>query len=234
MTDRDALLARVARRLGQRAPRRAVAWDSGASLPAAPPDMPLAAMTERFLAELARLGGRGIRAGSAAEAVAYVVSAAAEAAEQAAAASGSGPVLLWDDPLLGRLGLAGALAERGLAVAMWESALGPAALKDLAAGAPAGVTGARWGAAETGTIALDAGPGRGRLVSLLPRTHIALLPESRLVASVAELFRQVAAAPDLPSSLALATGPSRSADIENDLSIGVHGPADVHVVLVPE
>lgn len=247
MTERAEMLARIARRLGQPAPRDRVAWDPRPSLPERSPSIPTAELVRRFVAQLGRLGGKAIRVAADAEAVDYVLSVVAPdvvaagrgippsppAGGDAQGAAAPGPVLLWDEPLLTRLEVAAGLAARGVEVSVWRPDLGPAALKELAARARAGVTGAWWGVAETGTVALPAGPGRGRLVSLLPRTHIAVLPESRLVPSVAELFRHLAAEPDLPSSLALATGPSRSADIENDLSIGVHGPADVHVVIVP-
>jgi len=242
------LLRAVSRRLGRRddpegrpaLPAPAIAaWNPSSSLPDKPAVMDRETLTQRFLAELSRLGGHGVRAGSPGEVVDYVRTVAA-----------GGAVVMWDDPLLARLGLASALAggpaaalagaptEPGLEVTVWGPALGRAAAKSIAAGSRTGITSAAWGVAETGTIVLPTGTGQGRLVSLLPPVHIALLPEEHLLPSVAELFRVLArearTGSALPSSLSLATGPSRSADIENDLTIGVHGPVEVHVVLLSD
>ena len=66
--------------------------------------------------------------------------------------------------------------------------------------------------------------------SLLPWTHVTLLRVEDIVPGLAELFAELG--PDLPSALAIVTGPSRSADIEQRLAVGVHGPGEVHVVLL--
>lgn len=96
--------------------------------------------------------------------------------------------------------------------------------------ADAGVTEAQWGVAETGTIALDDVVARARRVSLLPPLHIAVLPRDRMLASLDDLFAAAARA-GLPHALTLVTGPSRTADIELQLVVGVHGPSQLCVVL---
>lgn len=93
----------------------------------------------------------------------------------------------------------------------------------------AGVSRAVYGLADTGSVVLAASPEEPRAASLLPAVHVSLLDESRILAGLAELFAAVGA--NLPSALAIVTGPSRSADIEQVLAIGVHGPGEVHVVL---
>jgi L-lactate dehydrogenase complex protein LldG len=95
----------------------------------------------------------------------------------------------------------------------------------------AGVSEASWGVAETGSVVLAASPEEPRAASLLPWVHVSLLREDRIVPSLEELFAAVGA--DLPSALAIVTGPSRSADVEQTLTVGVHGPGEVHVVLLP-
>ena len=90
---------------------------------------------------------------------------------------------------------------------------------------------AAYGIAETGSVVLLASPDEPRARSLLPDVHVSLLREDRIVPGLAELFAAVG--DELPSSLAIVTGPSRSADIEQTLTVGVHGPAEVHVVLLP-
>ena len=95
----------------------------------------------------------------------------------------------------------------------------------------ADVSEASWGLAETGSVVLAASPDEPRARSLLPDVHIALLREDRILPGLDDLFAAVGA--ELPSALAIVTGPSRSADIEQSLTIGVHGPGEVHVVLIP-
>ncbi len=94
----------------------------------------------------------------------------------------------------------------------------------------AGVSEALYGLADTGSVVLASSPREPRAASLLPATHVSLLQTDRILAGLDELF--AALGDDLPSSLAIVTGPSRSADIEQRLAVGVHGPGEVHVVLV--
>ena len=94
----------------------------------------------------------------------------------------------------------------------------------------AGVSDAAWGIAETGSVVLASSPEEPRARSLLPPVHITRLREERILPGLEELFARYGA--DVPSALVIVTGPSRSADIEQKLVIGVHGPGEVHVVLV--
>ncbi len=95
----------------------------------------------------------------------------------------------------------------------------------------AGVSQALYGLAETGSVVLAASPEEPRARSLLPAVHVSLLAEDRILPGLAELFEALGG--ELPSALAIVTGPSRSADIEQKLVVGVHGPGEVHVVLTP-
>ena len=74
-------------------------------------------------------------------------------------------------------------------------------------------------------------PPGGRAPSLVVPVHVVFLPEARVLATTADLFRAIAAMERLPSNLALITGPSKSSDIGMELAVGVHGPGQVHVVL---
>jgi L-lactate dehydrogenase complex protein LldG len=94
----------------------------------------------------------------------------------------------------------------------------------------AGVSEAIYGLADTGSVVLAASPEEPRARSLLPFVHVSLLREERILPGLPELFEAVGG--DLPSALAIVTGPSRSADIEQTLVVGVHGPGEVHVVLL--
>jgi L-lactate dehydrogenase complex protein LldG len=102
---------------------------------------------------------------------------------------------------------------------------------DAPALADAETSDALYGLADTGSVVLAASPVEPRARSLLPDVHVTLLREDRILPCLDELFAAVGA--DLPSALAIVSGPSRSADIEQRLTIGVHGPGEVHVVLRP-
>jgi L-lactate utilization protein LutC len=103
-----------------------------------------------------------------------------------------------------------------------------------AATADLGITGAVYGLAATGSVVVAADRAGGRSVSLLPPVHLAVVAASRVVASASEVWRQV---PErfpqgLPSQLVFISGPSRSADIEFTLTVGVHGPKRVWLALL--
>lgn len=91
------------------------------------------------------------------------------------------------------------------------------------------VSRALYGVAETGSVVLASSPDEPRARSLLPDVHITILSIDRIVQSLADLMCAVRG--DLPSALAIVTGPSRSRDIEQKLATGVHGPGRVCVVL---
>jgi L-lactate dehydrogenase complex protein LldG len=93
-----------------------------------------------------------------------------------------------------------------------------------------GITGADVGVAATGSVVLCHGPGRPRSASLLVEDHIVLLPIDRIVPSLTEALDQVGWQDN--SNIAVITGPSRTGDIESILTLGVHGPHRLHIVLV--
>jgi len=96
-----------------------------------------------------------------------------------------------------------------------------------------GLTGAQAGLADTGSLVLVSGSGRARLASLLPPVHVALLPAEDLLPSLDHLFTIQPQMIQEGSNMILVTGPSRTADIELTLTIGVHGPRHLHVILLP-
>jgi L-lactate dehydrogenase complex protein LldG len=96
-----------------------------------------------------------------------------------------------------------------------------------------GITGCEFAIADTGTIGVSCGAGRGRSVHLLPPVHIAIVRASQIYTRLGEALENVAERlPRIDSYIHFVTGPSRSSDIENDQSIGVHGPAAVIAVVV--
>jgi L-lactate dehydrogenase complex protein LldG len=94
-----------------------------------------------------------------------------------------------------------------------------------------GVTGARLAVAEPATIALAAVPGSPRATSLIPPAHVCVLRTRAVVASLTDAIERVR---PLPSALTWIGGPSRTGDLEMIITLGVHGPRTVDVVLVED
>jgi len=108
-------------------------------------------------------------------------------------------------------------------------ALEPRGAKD---GDPLGVTGAFAAIAETGTLVLASGPGTPASVSLLPETHIAIVPAARIVAHMEEAWDLARAElRELPRAVNFVSGPSRTADIDQTIVLGAHGPYRVHILI---
>jgi len=91
------------------------------------------------------------------------------------------------------------------------------------------------GIAETGTLMLPSAPERPTTLNLLADTEIAVLRASRLVGAYEDAWDLLRAERgDMPRNVMLVTGPSRSADIEQTLELGAHGPRRLHVVLIED
>ena len=97
------------------------------------------------------------------------------------------------------------------------------------AGADAGLTSAEAALAETGSLVLVSSPTQARMTSLLPPVHIVLLPESKILPSIFEWVEQRPA--EFPANMVLVSGPSKTADIEQVLVVGVHGPGRLIVIV---
>ncbi len=99
-----------------------------------------------------------------------------------------------------------------------------------------GITGVDFAIAETGTLVLLSGPKQPRLTSLLPPVHISILEREKIVANIHVLFERLGefyeSYDKLCSCISFITGPSRTADIELNLTLGVHGPGRAIVVIV--
>jgi L-lactate dehydrogenase complex protein LldG len=107
-------------------------------------------------------------------------------------------------------------------------------LKAVCAAADIGITSVDYALAATGTFVMLSSPNEARLVSLLPPAHIAIFPRSRILANLDELLTVLPRPADQTSSMVLITGPSRTADIEQILVRGVHGPGEIYAVIVDE
>ena len=174
----------------------------------------------RFLRELEAVGGHGFRAADGEEARDHVVDLARE--------RGAKLLVRWYDEELDALGVDGPLSKAGVEVVVWRDL---SDFREVTARADVGLSTADWAIADTGSLVLSSGPGRGRSVTLLPPTYVAVLPAARVLRDVPEAIERYAGGV-LPSNVCFHTGPSRSGDIEMSLVTGMHGPGDVHVVLV--
>ena len=94
-----------------------------------------------------------------------------------------------------------------------------------------GITYAQAGIAETGTLVLDSSVERNRLVSLVPPVHIAILDAAQIYATLGETLAALQSGGELSPAITFITGPSRTADIELTLTVGVHGPQELHVIV---
>ena len=174
----------------------------------------------RFIEELEALGGHSKRAGSLEEARGYVLDLAQEQEAKL--------LVRWDVEYLDALAADELLRDSGIEVALWRELPD---LRETAGRADIGLSTATWAIAETGSLVLEHGPGQGRSVTLLPPTYVAILPVDRVLRTVPEAIQKYSGG-TLPANVCFHTGPSRSGDIEMSLVVGMHGPGDVHVLLV--
>jgi len=165
--------------------------------------------------------------------------------ELAALAAGRSPewgsqrsIMCWDDPLLRALGLEERLGQDiGLRYVPSGDSFDQAeraGFRSQVVESYLGVTTADYLIADTATLVVLGGKGRGRSVSLVPSIHVAVVPMGRMVRTFREVMRLFDARREtLPSNMTFITGPSKTADIEATLVHGAHGPREMHLFLVP-
>lgn len=126
---------------------------------------------------------------------------------------------LWGTPWLKQLHLAELLASLGVEI------IPPGSGKYALVECDLGITEADYLLPETGTLVLRSSAEKPRAVSLLPRLHLAIVRHSMLRADLAQVFAEAQGSP----YLLFITGPSRTADIEMTVTLGVHGPKALSV-----
>jgi len=202
---------------------------TGAPTPAAPPEFLSPSPPGDREAALALMEERWRRPRAAWYRVAQADAAAAVVAIVAGA--GARRVALSADPLLASLGVAEALGAAGVACID-----PPRTLEGVHAALPhadAGVTVPAYAVAETGTLVEVARPDQPRSLSLLPPIHVAVLRAEAVLPTLDDLFAALSAAP-AERTLTLISGPSGTADIGLQHVTGVHGPGDVHLIVVDD
>ena len=135
---------------------------------------------------------------------------------------GGREVLRWDDDRL----------PYGVAAVLPGASTGGSA-RDVQAAATVGVTGCAAAIAETGSLAMLSGAGMPRSASLLPPVHLAIVRRGDIRFSLGQFLAERADDIAAAACCYFITGPSRTADIELTLTLGVHGPGQVFVVVGP-
>ena len=224
MSSREDILARVRTRLQRNADNAAVGRTAIAATLAARTQGPRPAVDTQKSALAGRLVEKSLAYSSTVDRVASRAAAPAAVAHYLDGLKLPRQAVVW--PALAELDWAGAeldWAGAGLAV----TARGAQDV-DLV-----GITGCFCAIAETGTLMLCGGPAMPASVSLLPETHIALVPTSRIVAGMEEGFALARAElGQLPRAVNFISGPSRTGDIEQTIVLGAHGPYRVHLILL--
>jgi L-lactate dehydrogenase complex protein LldG len=202
------------------------------------PSIPQNDLVAKFESELQKLAGSTHRAASATEFETLL--------RQILTATHARRVALSRNPLLSEVGLAAKLAAWGMAVSQWtaechsgaaELAQPMASFREAAFEAEVGITGVHFVLAETGSLVLTSRSEGTQLASLAPPVHVALYRESQVLGSLDDVLERLKEsggplAADAGRSVVFVTGPSRTADIEQVLIRGVHGPREVHAILV--
>jgi L-lactate dehydrogenase complex protein LldG len=181
------------------------------------PRMPGDALAELNLlfTEIEKLGGRTRRITSAADRRA--------ALQELVETESIKKAVLWQTQEFKRLKIAETLGTCGVEI------VSPYALNREVAECDLGVTGADFALPETGTLVLRSSIERPRTVSLLPRVHLALIRPACLRADLHQVFDEA----QHDGYFVFVTGPSRTADIELTVTVGVHGPKTLCVFLIP-
>ena len=176
---------------------------------------------QRFETELKKVGGQFYAAENKEAACDYIL--------QLARSNGARSAAGWECPVIQDIGLIRALEDAGIEFIADNGADG---FIKRALDAGIGISGVDYALADTGTLVVLSGPGHARSVSLVTPVHVALVKEEQLLADLNDLFPLLKERGSLSSAIALITGPSRTADIEMTLVVGVHGPQQLHVVLL--
>ncbi|MDW8326423.1 MAG: lactate utilization protein [Anaerolineales bacterium] len=222
---RDAILANIRQALAA----ARLPTPPAVSLPSAAGDLPFAvSLADRFAAELKHLSGTTLstRPQDVPELLLELVT-----------ARNADTVLAWNEEHLAVPDALSSLRRAGIRIESGELPRDAGRTEALRANERirVGITGVDAALAETGTLVVMAGPGKPRLAYMSVRTHIALIRMEQLHPSLAAWL---AACPDLAdglrnrSALTFISGPSRTADIEMTLTVGVHGPAEVIAVMI--
>lgn len=234
------MLARIRKALGRPAAGAPVTSWEQSNLPDLGEVMPPIAsedLVPTFESELRKVAGNPHRAADPHELAAIL--------REILSGSQGEAVVLSRSPLLTQLGLREMLQALGKKVSAWppvgEAPAGDESqwYRERAFSAAVGITGVDFILAESGTLVLSSITEGAQLASLAPPIHVALYRRSQVLGSLEEVLERLPVPRETTEAatgraVVFITGPSRTADIEQILIRGVHGPRDVHAILVEE
>jgi L-lactate dehydrogenase complex protein LldG len=237
MTTREELLERVRKALSRRETGSVSPPPSTLDLTGVMPPLAPEEYLAKFEAEWQKVAGVAHRAATTEELDGILQKILAESATH--------HVVLSRNPLLAELGVADRLRGLGKLVTAWagdSAGAQPSSLSEFNAAsfqAGVGITGVECALAETGSLVLSSVTEGAQIASLAPPVHVALYRRRQLVGSLDEVLAElpISETSDRTSpgrSVVIITGTSRTADIEQILIHGVHGPREAHAILVEE
>jgi L-lactate utilization protein LutC len=184
-------------------------------------------LVERFAAEVDAVGGQS-----------YIVpdlEAAGVALHRLLEEAGARSALCWQHELLDRLGLADLLAAPGVTLhnAATLKSLPADEQRRIMLACDIGITSCDWAIAETGTLVVCSRPGQERASSLVPPFYVAIVQGAQIVPDLIDAMNLLSVPlSHLPSNVTFITGPSKTGDIELQLTTGVHGPGKWRVIVI--
>ena len=184
-------------------------------------------LVERLAAEVDAVGGQSF--------IVPDMEAAGLALHRLLEEAGARSALCWRHELLDRLGLAELLAAPGVTLHDHDT-LAPLPVDEqrrVMLGCDIGITSCDWAIAETGTLVVLSRPGQERVASLLPSFYVAIVERRQIVPDLIDAFDRLSlSGNELPSNVTFITGPSKTGDIELQLTTGVHGPGKWRVIVI--
>jgi L-lactate dehydrogenase complex protein LldG len=222
MSDRNAFLARVKLAAEQGRPYRVHTREVPESIGYLGAGSDL---VERFTLEVNAVGGEAV--------VVTDHEAAGRELHRLLAEAGARSAVCWKHAVLDRLGLRQVLKTPGVTLHDYDTltSLPPAEQRQVLLACDVGITSCDSAIAETGTLMVLSRPGQERAASLMPPMHIAIVERGQIVPDLIDAFAMIGAE-QLPSNVTFITGPSKTGDIELQLTTGVHGPGKWRVIVI--
>jgi L-lactate dehydrogenase complex protein LldG len=185
-------------------------------------------LVERFAAEVSAVGGQAF--------IVPDIEAARRQLKELLVEARATSAVCWQHPLLDRLELGELLSAAGITLHDYDrlSDIPAAERRPTLLACDVGITSCDYAIAETGTLMMCSRPGQERIASLLPPTHIAIVEARQIVPDLIDAIGTLnqRGVESLPSNVTFITGPSKTGDIELQLTTGVHGPGKWLVIVI--